>query len=248
MTNKVQNKSYDTDNLWCDTETTGLDIYFTLENGERVHGAAYYDLLEIALLLPEVDDDGIVILDDVPAFNIGIKLSEQGMERMDPWAKKQHTESGLLERLETGEGFDYLASNNEEAEAKIIEWLEANGVKEFDRNAGTGGMLYGNNIGFDMTFINAKMPDLYKYFHYRKGDVSAVNVFSRTKMWRKLGLKGIDKQLDHTAHNDIVESAQELNHYTKQLNEAFSYKAKFEQLLEKHPDLAKELDVASGNI
>ncbi|MEZ8733869.1 oligoribonuclease [Vibrio sp. 10N.239.312.D08] len=248
MTNKLQNKSYETDNLWCDTETTGLDQYITLDSGERVHGAAYFDLLEIALLLPEVDEEGIIKLDNVPAFNVGIKLSEQGMERMDPWAKEQHTKSGLLDRLETGEGFDYLASNDAEAEAKIIEWLETNGVKEFNRKTGTGGMLYGNNIGFDMTFLNAKMPDLYKYFHYRKGDVSAVNVFSRTKMWRHLGLKGIDKQLEHTAHNDIIESALELNHYTQQLNNAFGYKAKYEQLLEKYPELTKELGLAGGNI
>jgi oligoribonuclease len=247
MTNIVQNKSYDTDNLWCDTETTGLDVYVTLDDGTRVHGASYYDLLEIAILIPQVNDEGILILENVPAFNIGIKLSDQGMERMDPWAKKQHTKSGLLERLKTGDGFDVLASSNEEAEAEIIEWLESNGVSEFNREEGTGGMLFGNNIGFDLAFINAKMPNLYKYFHYRKGDVSAVNVFSRTKMWRHLGMQGINKQLDHTAHNDIVESAQELNHYTQQLNEAFSYKAKYEKLLKKYPDLEIDLDMAGGS-
>lgn len=224
---------------WSDTETGGLNGIQTLKDGTRVNGAEYYPILEVAIMLPETNENGLVELFDVPAFNVGIKMTQERMDRMDDWPLTQHTNSGLLERLKSGEGFDYLAATTEEAEIKLIEWLEINGVSTFDSKAGTGAILCGNNVGFDLSFIDAQMPKLARYFHYRKGDVSAVNIFSRSPLWKHTGLTGIDKKGAHTALSDITESVLEMNAYTQVINELLWYKEQAQKAGIMYPGISR---------
>ncbi len=219
-----QLKPYPQSQAWTDLETAGLNGIVVLDDGTKVNGAEYYPILEVALILPKSNAEGIVLLDEAPTINVGIKMNKERLERLHSWALKQHTKSGLLDRLETGEGFDFVEESTEEAEKVLIEWLEKNGVTEFDRETGTGAILFGNNVGFDLDFIQAQMPTLAKRFHYRKGDVSAVNIFSRTDLWKHAGFAGIEKQLNHTALSDIHESIYEMNAYTEQLNVLLWYK------------------------
>lgn len=139
------------------------------------------------------------------------------MARCDPWARKQHTESGLFDRLVTGEGFDLVVKNERLAELSIMSWLLSKGVRPFNRKEGTGGMIYGNNISFDMEFMNAQMPELNSLMSYRKIDVSTINVLSRTPIWQWLDLPQPEKSLAHTALSDIIETTDELNGYTRSL-------------------------------
>ena len=215
-------KPYDADLVGCDTETGGLNGYFTLESGERVHGALYRPLIELAFVFPRVESDGQLNIDAGETLVVGIALNDERMSRMDPWALEQHTKSGLLERLKTGEGFDYVATSNEEAEMFIIERLELLGVRPFEREARAGAMLFGNNIGFDFSFIDAQMPKLAAFFHYRKLDVSAVNVLSRT-VWKDIKLPQPQKEFHHTALADITESTDELNGYSAYLQAVMDF-------------------------
>lgn len=207
--------NYDADIVGIDLETGGLDGYQEIEGVGRVHGAMHYPIIEMAFVVPLVEEDGTLNLEQGDQVVIGIHLTEESRARCHSWALEQHEQSGLLERLKTGEGFDYVADTTEEAEEYIIEWLKAIGVRKFYRKDSTGAMVYGNNVGFDMNFINAQMPKLYEYFSYRKMDVSSVNVLSRTPIWQSLNLPQPDKKLAHTALADITETTDELNAYTK---------------------------------
>ncbi len=217
-------KKYQEDQFWTDTETGGLADMVTLDNGERVYGALYRPLIEVGILVPKSFEQGIIDLEDCHKLNLGITVTEEMLTRFTKWALKQHTESGLLAKIESGEGFDVVAKDNDDAQSIILDFLHTNGVREFNRDAGTGAVAMGNNIAFDMQFYDAQLPRVREYIHYRKFDVSGINVAARTSLWSHLGLKGIDKQLNHTALDDIKESVEEMNCYTKQMNELLWYK------------------------
>lgn len=211
-----QNTGYQASLVGIDIETGGLSGYTELETGERVHGAAYYPILQIALVVPAIDENGMLDIELGHSLTVNVWQDKDALSRLNDYVLKMHTNSGLLDDIETGNGADYLANDIKDAEQYIIEWLAGAGVAKFDRKAGAGAMVYGNNISFDMTFIDAQMPELARYFHYRKIDVSAINVLSRT-IWRDKEIPMIEKELAHTALSDIKETTKELNGYTQGL-------------------------------
>lgn len=211
-----QNEEYKASLVGIDIETGGLSGYVELETGERVHGAAYYPILQIALVVPAIDEMGLLDIEAGHSLIVNVWQDKSALSRLNDYVLKMHTNSGLLNDIETGNGADYLANDIQDAEQYIIQWLAGVGVAKFERKAGTGAMVYGNNISFDMTFIDAQMPELARYFHYRKIDVSAINVLART-IWHEKEIPMIEKQLAHTALSDIKETTKELNEYTKGL-------------------------------
>lgn len=211
-----QNEEYKASLVGIDIETGGLSGYVELETGERVHGAAYYPILQIALVVPAIDEMGLLDIEAGHSLIVNVWQDKSALSRLNDYVLKMHTNSGLLNDIETGNGADYLANDIQDAEQYIIQWLAGVGVAKFERKAGTGAMVYGNNISFDMTFIDAQMPELARYFHYRKIDVSAINVLART-IWHGKEIPMIEKQLAHTALSDIKETTKELNEYTKGL-------------------------------
>ncbi|KGD61680.1 oligoribonuclease [Alcanivorax nanhaiticus] len=192
-----------------DIESGGLDGYIEID-GQRVHGAAYYPILEIGVLVATSD------LQKADAFSVGIRQSQESLDKMDPWAKEQHEKSGLLEVLAEGGGHNYLADSVEDAAAYIIQRLESVGAMPYDRKERTGSIVFGNSVGFDMNFIGAQMPELANHFHYRKIDISAIALLERTA-WNWVGFNPPEKQYGHTALADIQESFDELKSYTKTL-------------------------------
>lgn len=191
----------------CDLETGGLNGYETLESGERVHGALHYPILEMAFVI--CDDK----LQELHRFSVGI-WNESFLERLSPWALKSHTESGLIDRLRNHSGeHDVVFSDNATAELYIIEKLQALGVTKYDRKAKTGGVLFGNSIGFDVSYLDAKMPALKGFFHYRTIDVSSIDILRQTA-WASVGLPKVEKTYSHTAMSDIQETLMELGAYT----------------------------------
>ena len=195
-----------------DLETGGLNRYETLPTGERVHGALHYPILEAALI---VCDEELNILGKV---HVGI-FNESMLEQMNPWAVDTHTKSGLIDQLRWDSGeHDMVFSENEHAEHYIIEKLDSMGVKKYDRKAKTGGILFGNSIGFDVSFIDAQMPKLAEYFHYRTIDVSSIDLLKRTA-WSQYPFAFLHKQYCHTALSDINETHKELSNYTANLLE-----------------------------
>ncbi len=190
-----------------DLEAGGLNGYETLENGERVHGALHYPILEMAFV---VCDDK---LNKVESFSIGI-WDESFLDRLSPWALDKHTESGLIDQLRNASGdHDYVFTRMDAAEKYIIDCLEGLGVTKYDREAKTGGILFGNSIGFDVSYIDAQMPMLKAFFHYRTVDVSSIDLLRQTA-WADVGLPKVEKEYAHTAMSDIQETLGELEAYT----------------------------------
>ncbi|MBJ7555412.1 oligoribonuclease [Marinomonas spartinae] len=194
----------------CDLETGGLNGYETLASGERVHGAAYYPILEMAFVVCDEQ------LNEGFSFSVGI-WNESFLERMGPWALEAHTKSGLIDQLRNHSGkHDAVFSNNADAERFVIEKLQALGVTKYDRKAKTGAVIFGNSIGFDASYLDAQMPELKDFFHYRTIDVSSIDLLRQTA-WAQFCLPKAEKQYSHTAMSDIYETLLELRGYTDYL-------------------------------
>jgi len=193
-----------------DLETGGLNGYETLPSGERVHGAAYYPILEMAFIVCDEN------LNKDFSFSVGI-WNESFLERMGPWAREAHTKSGLIDQLRNQSG-EHLGvfSDIEDAELFAIETLLHFGVSIYDRKAKTGAVMFGNSIGFDASYIDAQMPALKDFFHYRTIDVSSIDLLRQTA-WAGIGLPKAEKQYAHTAMADIHETYFELVDYTDHL-------------------------------
>ena len=95
-----------------------------------------------------------------------------GSDYLDPllndWARKTHTESGLL-----AECCDFCNTPSlQRVEHEVINLLN----RHFPNEKVT---LVGNSIHFDRKFIDAYMPDLSKNLNYRMLDVSALWEYMR---------------------------------------------------------------------
>jgi oligoribonuclease len=195
-----------------DLETGGLNGYQILENGDRVHGALFYPVLEVGVMYCDHE------LNPLSSFSVGI-WNDSFLERLHPWALKAHTESGLIDDLRKGSGLhDYVFNNNADAADYILQELAAMGVEAYQRKEKSGAIMFGNTIGFDMSFLDAQMPELAAFFSYRTIDVSSIDLLKRTA-WKGLNLPFVKKAYEHTALADINETRHELDVYTKYLSQ-----------------------------
>lgn len=168
------------DNLiWIDLEMTGLDT---------VHDT----ILEIATA---VTDAQLNILAEGPVF--AIHQDEAVLEGMDEWNTRQHTRSGLLERVRSSR---HTAA---EAERETLAFLQ----RYVPANASP---MCGNSICQDRRFLYREMPELERYFHYRNLDVSTVKELVRR--WDPEQNLFV-KESKHLALDDIRDSIEELRHY-----------------------------------
>jgi len=191
----------------CDLETGGLNGYETLASGERVHGVLHYPILEMAFVI--CDDK----LSERYSFSVGV-WDESFLDRLSPWALNKHTESGLIDQLRNKSGeHTEVYSSNELAMRHVLGWLMYHGVTKYDSKAKAGGVLFGNSIGFDVSYLDAQMPELKDFFHYRTIDVSTIDLLRRTA-WADIGLPKVEKVYAHTAMSDIKETLKELGAYT----------------------------------
>lgn len=166
--------------IWIDLEMTGLDT-----GGDSI--------LEIATI---VTDSQLNILAEGPELAISHPLAT--LEAMDDWNRKQHSKSGLWQRV-----LDSRVSMDE-AETRTLaffgEWLPENASP-----------MCGNSICQDRRFLHRLMPTLEGYFHYRNLDVSTLKELARR--WSPSLLEGVDKVAAHTALSDVRDSIDELRHY-----------------------------------
>ena len=76
--------------------------------------------------------------------------------------------------------------------------------------------LCGNSIGTDRRFLDAYMPDIENFLHYRSIDVSTAKELARR--WNPAVLKAVPKkETSHRALDDILDSIAELRHYREHL-------------------------------
>ncbi len=107
-------------------------------------------IIEIATI---VTDSHLRILAEGPV--VAIHHPEVVLERMDEWNRTTHGGSGLLERVRRSE------STVRDAERVTLDFLAVHAVP------GASPMC-GNSICQDRRFLAREMPDLEKFFHYRK--------------------------------------------------------------------------------
>jgi oligoribonuclease len=166
--------------IWIDLEMTGLDP-------ARDH------VIEIATM---VTDATLRVVAEGPV--VAIYQTEEVLATMDEWNVRQHSRSGLIERVR-------LSSHREtDAERLTLEFLAAHVPP------GRSPMC-GNSVCQDRRFMARWMPGLERYFHYRNLDVSTLKELALR--WRPEVAGALTKQSSHRAADDIRESIRELAYY-----------------------------------
>ncbi|RCU51491.1 oligoribonuclease [Corallincola luteus] len=150
-------------------------------------------IIEMATI---VTDKELNILAEGPV--LAIHQPEEALAAMDEWCTTTHTNSGLVERVRASKVTEQDAI--EQTLAFLKQWVPA----------GKSPMC-GNSIGQDRRFLDAYMPELETFFHYRNIDVSTIKELCRR--WTPELLTGFTKQGTHLALDDIRESIAELKYY-----------------------------------
>src|SRR5262245_44087509 len=173
----------DSDQLvWIDLEMTGLDV--------RRHV-----IVEVAVLVTGAD---LVALDD--GIDLVVHQPPEALAEMDDFVRTMHTRSGLLPEIE--------ASTISLADAGAAAMAY---VRRHVPEPGTAPVC-GNSIGVDRRFLDAQLPELDGYLHYRSIDVSTLKELCRRwapEVYRKRPAK----KETHRALADIHESIAELTYY-----------------------------------
>ena len=173
--------------IWIDLEMTGLvpekDI-----------------IIEIATV---VTDANLNVLAEGPS--LAIHQDNNHLESMDEWNTRQHTKSGLVQRVKESKIFI------NEAEKQTLDFV----MKYVD--PGTSPMC-GNSICQDRRFLYNYMPKLEKFFHYRHIDVSTLKELA--VRWKPDVVSNSFKQSKHLALSDIYDSINELKHYREHFIDA----------------------------
>ena len=133
---------------------------------------------------------------------LAIRQAQETMDGMDEWNTRQHSESGLTERVLESE------IDAREAEAATLafvsEWVDE-GVSP----------MCGNSICQDRRFLAREMPQLEAFFHYRNLDVSTLKILAQ--QWAPAVASGFSKEPAHLALSDIRDSIDELRWYRDRL-------------------------------
>ena len=165
--------------IWIDLEMTGLDPLSDY-------------IIEIATI---VTDSRLNLIQNGPV--IAIHADDSVLAEMDDWNSRQHSKSGLLERVRKSR------FNTPEAEQQTLDF-----VSRFVP-AKTSPMC-GNGICQDRRFMARLMPKLEAHFHYRNLDVSTVKMLVNRWAPEK---EQFTKESSHLALEDIRDSIDELRFY-----------------------------------
>jgi len=166
--------------IWIDLEMTGLipekDI-----------------IIEIATVVTDAD---LNVLAEGPS--IAIHQNNKHLDSMDEWNTRQHSKSGLIQRVKESE----ISVN--EAEKQTLDFV----TKYVDPGASP---MCGNSICQDRRFLYNYMPKLEKFFHYRHIDVSTLKELA--VRWKPDVVTTSFKQSKHLALSDVYDSINEMKHY-----------------------------------
>lgn len=168
--------------VWMDLEMTGLD-------------PARDTIVEIATI---VTDDQLEIVAVGP--DLVIHQPPEALAVMDPFVVDMHTRSGLLPAIQAS------TISLEEAGRLTLEFIKAH-VPEPGRVP-----LCGNSIGMDRRFLNAYLPDIEHWLHYRSIDVSSIKELVK-RWYPSIDQRRVVKTGTHRALDDIQASIDELRYY-----------------------------------
>ena len=173
--------------IWIDLEMTGL-----VPEKDNI--------IEIATVVTDAD---LNVLAEGPS--IAIHQDNKHLDSMDEWNTRQHTKSGLVQRVKESE----ISLN--EAEKQTLDFL----MKYVDPGVSP---MCGNSICQDRRFLYNYMPKLEKFFHYRHIDVSTLKELA--VRWKPDVVTNSFKQSKHLALSDIYDSINELKHYREHFIDA----------------------------
>lgn len=183
MITKGQQMTKSSKNLiWIDLEMTGLS-----PDKDKI--------IEIATIITDSD---LNIIAEGPVF--AIHQSDNILNQMDEWNTKQHSGSGLLERVKNSPHHETFAES--ETIAFLTQYVP-----------GGYSPMCGSSICQDRRFLSRHMPKLEAYFHYRHIDVSTLKELALR--WQPQIMQGLVKKSAHLALDDIRESIEELRYYRK---------------------------------
>jgi oligoribonuclease len=169
--------------VWIDLEMTGLDPETCV-------------ILEIAAV---VTDGSLTTVAEGP--DIAIHYPDPLLQGIEPWSKRQHRSSGLLDRVRAS------TVDCSKAEKAVLTFLSKHCKKGQSP-------LCGNSIWQDRRFLIKYMPKLEAFFHYRNIDVSSIKELA--KRWYP-SVPAYQKKKAHLALSDIQESISELQYYREKL-------------------------------
>jgi oligoribonuclease len=165
-----------------DLEMTGLE-------------PAKHVIVEIATI---VTDDQLNIVAEGP--DLVIHQPDELLAFMDPVVVEMHTKSGLLDAIRAS------TITLADAGAATLEFIKQH-VPEARKVP-----LCGNSIGMDRRFLDAYLPEIENWLHYRSVDVSSVKELARRWYPGVVNGRGF-KVGTHRALDDIRESIEELKYY-----------------------------------
>jgi oligoribonuclease len=172
--------------VWIDCEMTGLDIVKD-------------KLIEIAVV---VTDSELNVLD--PGLDLIISAEDADLDGMNEVVVEMHRKSGLTDAVRAS------TLTVAEAEQKVLTY-----IKQWVPERRTA-PLCGNSIGTDRRFLDAHLPAIDRYLHYRSVDVSTVKELVRR--WYPDVLAAADRKAGaHRALDDIRESVAELRFYRERV-------------------------------
>ena len=130
--------------------------------------------------------------------DIVIHQPQEVLDKMDQWNTQQHTKTGLVDKV--------LSSNLtlQDAEKMMLEFLSQHLEPKQSP-------MCGNSICQDRRFMARLMPELESFFHYRHIDVSTIKELVRR--WYPDTHQGAQKDSNHRALDDVIESIEELRFY-----------------------------------
>ena len=118
---------------------------------------------------------------------------------MDSIVVKMHTESGLITEIPNGVPL-------QDAEADVLDYIKSH-IAEPKKSP-----LAGSSVYVDRMFLQAHMPALESYLHYRIVDVSSVKELTR-RWYPRMYFAAPTKNGNHRALADIFDSIRELSYY-----------------------------------
>ncbi len=156
-------------------------------------------IVEIATL---VTDDELNVVAEGP--DLVVYQPEDKLALMEPIVVEMHTKSGLLDAIRAS------TVTLEDAGAQTLEFIKQ-WVPEARKVP-----LCGNSIGMDRRFLDAYLPDIENWLHYRSIDVSSVKELVRR--WYPGLTNGRPYKVGtHRALDDIRESVAELRFYREKV-------------------------------
>lgn len=167
--------------VWIDCEMTGLDYVADA-------------LVEIACVVTDFD---LTPLGD--GVDLVIKPPAEAVERMDPFVRSMHENSGLITELDSG-------ITVSEAQEQVLAYVREHCAE------GSRPPLAGNTVATDRAFIARDMPELDAFLHYRIVDVSSIKELAR-RWYPRTYFAAPAKRGNHRALADILESIEELRYY-----------------------------------